>query len=405
MQKQILKFPNGFLWGAATSAHQTEGNNTNSDWWAWEHSVKRMDALRAQGKNPEDYFSGIACDSYNRYDEDFTLAQSLNHNAIRLGLEWSRVEPRQGVFDEKVLDHYEKVLQSAQYHGLSVFLTLHHYAGPLWFAKRGGFAKKQNINYFVDYAHHVVERLNQYVDFWVTINEPELYATQSYGIGLHPPQIKSIIMPFIVVNNLIEAHSQVYSFIKIHSQKPVSMAFNLLDLQPTGFLGEIVVSIIRYIANGYIMRRAIGTCDYIGVNYYFHHHIGLLGVRKHSHSDHDRTDRGWGIHPEGMERVLLALKKYNKPLYILENGLADAKDIMREKYIKDHLYYIHLAIQQGADVRGYLHWSLIDNFEWEEGFAPRFGLIEIDREDLLRRKVRYSAIKYAEICRSNELKY
>lgn len=405
MPKIKLKFPNGFLWGAASSAYQTEGGNSNSDWWVWERSERRINSLKKEGKNPEDYFSAEACDFYNRYDEDFALSQHLNHNAVRLGVEWSRIEPQIGIFDEKVLDHYEKILQSAKYHGLTIFLTLHHYTNPIWFAKKGGFAKKRNVSYFVDYAHHVVERLGQYVDFWVTINEPELYVTQSFGVGVHPPQVKSLLMPFKVVNNLIEAHKQISSLIKIHSKKPVSMAFNLLDFQPSGFLGELAVRLVRYIANGYIMKRTIDYCDYIGVNYYFHHHIGLFGIRKHSHSEHNRTDRGWGIHPEGIERVLLDLKKYNKPLYILENGLADNNDTRREKFIKDHLYYTHRAISQGADVRGYLYWSLTDNFEWEEGFGPKFGLIDIDRGSLLRRKVRYSATKYAEICKNNSFDY
>lgn len=405
MAKEKLKFPHGFLWGSASSAYQTEGNNTNSNWWAWEHSQKRMEFLRAQGKKPEDYQSGVATDFYNRYAEDFALAQQLNHSAIRIGVEWSRIEPKEGVFDEEVLDHYEKMLQSAKYHGLKVFLTLHHYSDPIWFSKKGDFIKRRNIAYFVDYVHHVVERLNEYVDFWVTINEPELYASQAYGTGIHPPNIKSVFTTLRVVNNLIEAHKEVSSFIKIHSKKPVSMAYNLVDLEPSGFLGEIVVSIIRYLANGYIMKRTIAYCDYIGVNYYFHHHLGLLGLRKHSNHHHDQTDRGWGIHPEGMEQVLLSLGKYNKPLYILENGLADAADSRREKYIKDHLYYVHRAMEKGIDVRGYLYWSLTDNFEWEEGFWPRFGLIEVDRDDLLRRKIRYSAARYAEICKNNEFDY
>jgi beta-glucosidase len=136
-----------------------------------------------------------------------------------------------------------------------------------------------------------------------------------------------------------------------------------------------------------------------------HHHVGFLGIRKRSHTKHEENDLGWGIHPEGLERLLVRLKKYRKPVYVTENGIADSKDEKREKFIKDHLYYIYQAIQKGADVRGYLYWSLIDNFEWEEGFWPKFGLVEIDREDFLRRKVRYSATKYAEICKNNYFEY
>jgi beta-glucosidase len=183
------------------------------------------------------------------------------------------------------------------------------------------------------------------------------------------------------------------------------MAYHLSDLQPWGLLGGLASGVAHYFANEYILSRTIQQCDFIGVNYYFHHHIGLLGARRRSHSNHDVTDMGFGIHPEGLRRVLLNLKKYNKPVYITENGLADAKDTKREKFIKDHLYNIYLAIEQGVDVRGYLHWSLLDNFEWGYGFVPKFGLVEIDREDLLRRKVRYSALSYAKICKNNYLEY
>lgn len=401
MQKLI--FPKDFLWGSAISSYQTEGNNTNTDWWAWEHSPRRENELFAKNLKAEDFQSGLACDFYNRYEEDFSLAQHLNHNAIRLGVEWARIEPKEGVFDDAVLDHYEKMLQSAKFHGLTVFLTLHHYTSPVWFMKKGGFTKTENLTYFLHYARHAAKRFSQYVDFWVTINEPGLYAAQSYWMGEHPPQVKSLRTAWKVVDNLIKAHNLLAEFIQEHLRQPVSMAYNLSDLQPYGFLGGLVAGLADYVANDYILRRTIAHCDYIGVNYYFHHHIGLFGFRKHSHSQHHQTDRGWGIHPEGIERVLLGLKGYNKPLYILENGIADAKDEKREQFIKQHLFYVHRAIQQGADVRSYLYWALTDNFEWEEGFWPRFGLIEIDREDLLRRKVRFSATKYAEICKNNYL--
>lgn len=398
---QKLKFPPGFLWGAAGSAYQTEGNNKNSDWWAWEHSVRRENFLRRLGKNPADFYSGEACDFWNRYDEDFGLAQHLNHNATRFGIEWSRVQPNMNEFDEKALDHYEKMLQSAKFHGLQVFFTLHHFTSPVWFMKKGGFTKKENITYYVQYARRVVNRLSEYVDFWLTFNEPEVYSNLSYVTGVYPPQVKSIRTAWKVVNNIITAHNLVSQYIKQTNPKPVSMAFHLSDIQPSGRLSEWVAEFAHYIANEYIIRKTIDHCDFIGVNYYFHHHMGLFGFRHHSESQHPETDLGWGIHPDGLERVLLNLRKYYKPIYITENGLADARDIKREQYIKDHLYYAHRAWMHGVDLRGYLYWSLIDNFEWEKGFAPRFGLIEIERESMLRRKVRYSATKFAEICKNN----
>lgn len=399
------KFPEGFLWGAATSAHQIEGNNLYSDWWAWEKSLKRQNELISQGLNPKDFESGMACDSYNRYEEDFNLAQHLGHNAHRLSIEWARIEPDEGQYSEEALDHYEKVLQSAKAHGLATFVTLHHYVNPLWFAKKGGFTKKANLHHFLAYVKLAAQRLNQYVDFWLTFNEPEIYASHSYFFGVYPPQQKKFFLTFKVLKNLIKAHNLAAEYLRLHFSKPVSMAFHLSDIQPSGFWAGPVVFLAHYFANEYVLRNTIRNCDFIGVNYYNHRHMGLFGLRRHSHSGHEVTDLGWGIHPEGIERVLLNLRKFKKPIYITENGIADSADTKREAFIKGHLYYIHRAIQKGADVRGYLYWSLLDNFEWEKGFAPRFGLIEIDREDLLRRKVRYSAIKYAEICRSNVLDY
>ncbi len=402
---QILKFPEGFLWGAASSAYQTEGNNTNADWWIWEKSQKRAEFLKTRQNPAAQYISGVATDFYHRFDEDFSLAHQLNHNASRFGIEWSRIEPKEGMFSEEAFDTYEKILQSAKFHNLTVFLTLHHFTCPVWFMQKGGFAKKQNLEYYLRYVKVVAERLGEYVDFWMTFNEPEVYATHAYFLGIFPPQIKSAFTAFKVVNNLIAGHNRAAPILKQITGKPVSMAFHLSDLQPAGPLGGLVKNLAHYLANEYILRRTVDACDYIGVNYYEHHHLTLFGFRKHSHTSHDATDMGWGIHPEGLERVLLYVQKYNKPIYVSENGLADSKDIKRERYIKDHLYYVHQAIQKGADVRGYLYWSLTDNFEWQHGFWPRFGLIEIDREDLLRRKIRPSALAYAKVCKENQLEY
>ncbi len=405
MQKVRLKFPEHFLWGAASSAYQTEGNNKNSDWWVWENSEKRKNALKKHKHIPEQYLSGEAADFFNRFEEDFSIAKHLNHNATRFGLEWSRIEPKEGEFDQKTLEAYEKMLQSAKANGLQIFLTLHHFTLPIWFAKKGGFAKKENIKFFLRYAEIVARRFSDYVDFWLTFNEPEVYATHSYLFGIFPPQNKSFLKTFQVISNIITAHNLTAPQIKAQTGKPVSMAFHLSDLQPSGLLGGVVRSLSHYLANEYILRRTVATCDYIGVNYYEHFHIGVLGRRKSSHTGHEFTDLNWSIHPDGLERVLINLKKYDKPIYITENGLADDKDQKREKFIKDHLYYVHHAIKEGVDVRGYLHWSLTDNFEWQHGFWPRFGLVEIDRENSLKRKVRFSALKYSEICKDNEMEY
>ncbi len=405
MLKEKLKFPKGFLWGAASSAYQTEGNNNNTDWYVWEHSIRRENYLKLLGKNPSDYFCSIACDSYNRYDEDFTLAEHLNQNSTRFGIEWARIEPEEGKFSEEALDHYEKVLQSAKVHGLTTFVTLHHFTCPIWFMKKGGFEKKENITTFLNYVKKAAQRFHQYVDFWITINEPEIYSSHAYLLGIFPPNIKSLIATYKVIQNLIFAHNCAYEQLHLISQTPVSMANHLADIEQASFVSKPIGHIASYLASEYILARTVKSCDFIGVNYYVRKRVGWFGIRKGKYKDDEISDLGWHLFPAGMERVLLRLKKFNKPVYITENGLADARDTRREKYIKEHLHSIHKAIKQGVDVRGYLYWSLIDNFEWHEGFGPRFGLIEVDRDDLLRRKVRFSATKYAEICKSNSIEY
>ena len=404
-KKDKLKFPPGFLWGSATSAHQIEGNNKNSDWWAWEHSYLRVHSIKRLGKNPEDFMSGLAADSWHKFEEDFSIAQELGQNAHRLSVEWAKIEPKEGEFSESALDHYEKVFQSAKFHGLKLFVTLHHYTVPLWFAKKGGFENKHNIDSFVRYGMKVAERLGEYADFWITFNEPELYSILPFLTGKYPPQKRSPWTAYKVARNLIRSHNILSQKLKLQTGKPVSIAFHISDLQPENIWSIFTTNLLHYFANEYFLKRTLAACDFIGVNYYNHHHVGFLGPRKHSHSGHEETDVGWGIHPDGIERVLLSLKKYQKPIYITENGLADAKDTKREKFIVDHLYFVHRAIEQGAEVKSYLYWSLIDNFEWTEGYDPKFGLVAIDRQDMFRRRVRHSALKFAEICKNNYLEH
>ena len=293
-------------------------------------------------------------------------------------------------------------MQAAKERGLTTFVTLHHFTVPVWFAESGGFAEKISIEYFLRYAQMAAKRLGQYSDFWLTFNEPEIYCSHAFLFGRWPPQKKSLAQTWKVVGNIITAHNTAAPKIHLLTGKPVSIAFHLSDLQAESIFSSFSRFLVHYFSNEFILNRTIDNCDFIGVNYYGHGHIGLFGKRVHSASGHEASDMGWGIHPEGISRVLESLKKFKKPIYITENGVADAQDKKREKFIKGHLGHIYRAIQNGADVRGYFYWSLIDNFEWHHGFAPRFGLVEVDYKTL-ERKIRPSAWKYAEICKSNTL--
>ena len=400
---QKLEFPKGFLWGAATSAHQVEGNNTHSDWWNWEQ--------KGGGTQP----SSLACDHYHRFEEDFELAKSLGHNAHRLSIEWARIEPEEGQWDEKEIEHYQKVLKSLKGKDMQTFVSLFHVTLPFWFAQKGGFEKKQNIKYFKRFALVVVSRLNDKVDFWVTVNEPQAVPLAAYAVALWPPQKRDKLLALKVYLNLALAHRQVYKALK--NEFPAAKIGAVVNMPALRFYGgeplkEFVPSVVKKFVNRSFLKLTRGCHDFLGVNYYFFHEIKFKDLTLDT-NDLDseaiekvmlleRSDLGWPIYPPGIYEVVMDLKKYKLPIYITENGVADAEDKHRERFIINHLQWLHQAIREGADVRGYLHWSLMDNFEWAFGFKPRFGLVEVDFKTQ-ERKVRKSALTYAKICRENAL--
>lgn len=383
--KKVLKFSEGFLWGTATSAYQVEGGIENSDW-------------------SNEFPAGRACNHYNLYEKDFDLIKKLNQNAYRFSIEWSRIEPKQGKFNEKEIEHYRKVLSALKSKGIKVMLTLHHFTNPLWLAEIGGWENSEVVFYFLRFAKRVFTEYFDFVDFWITINEPLVYASKSYLDGTWPPKIKSFFSLLRVIKNQITCHKKIFeNFHKLKSDVKVGIAKNNIYFEPFSSksnLDKFNVSINRYFWNEYFLNRIKNYLDFIGLNYYFHLKIKFPSQNKNKNKI--VSDINWEVYPEGIYYVLKELKKYNLPIYITENGLADAKDKKRLDFIKDHLFWIHKAIKKGIDVRGYFHWSLMDNFEWDSGFEPRFGLVEIDYKTL-KRKPRSSAEFYAKICENNQL--
>ncbi|MEK7160494.1 MAG: glycoside hydrolase family 1 protein [Patescibacteria group bacterium] len=408
------KFPSGFLWGAATSSHQVEGGNTN-DWTEWEQKMAKSLSQRANSKNwpdfilknypnplqPANYISGQACDHYNRFREDFDIAKSLGHNAHRFSIEWSRVEPEEGKFDEVVIEHYREVVKSLRERGLEPFVTLWHFTNPLWISKIGDWTNKKTIDYFVRYVRKMVEALTE-INFWITLNEPDdIYTFYAYCVGKYPPQEKSFIKTWLALRNLILAHKKAYRVIHQHnSSAMVSFANNTIYFESRGVIARIIKIFANAYWNFYFLRKTLAYNDFIGCNFY--HHNVLKGVMTNQNKNVETTDVGWEILPKGIYHVLKDLKKYNKPIYITENGLADAKDDKRTQFIEEHLKWIYKAISENVDIRGYFHWSLLDNFEWDKGFWPRFGLVEVNYQTL-ERKIRPSALAYAKICRTNKI--
>lgn len=396
-----LEFPKDFLWGTATAAHQVEGNNIHSDWWVWEQS--------GGGAEP----SGRASNQYELYKEDFQLAKSLNNNAHRLSLEWARLEPEKGKFSLKEVAHYRDVLKTLKDLGLVTFVTLHHFTNPQWFAKLGGFSRRKNLAHFENYVKFCAKNFGELADFWLIINEPNVYVALAYLRGLWPPQKKSLLLGSRVFLNLARAHRRAYKI--LHRELPtcqVSSAINLSAFQPKSknILNSLFCKIIKFIGDDLFLFLTRKSYDFIGINYYFSKKVSLTISKLFPKPQEmeeilldGRSDLGWGIYPRGIYEVIMdSARRLKKPIYITENGIADEADAKRGKFIVEHLKWVHKAIEDGADVRGYFYWSLIDNFEWAFGFKPRFGLFEVDYKTW-ERKPRKSASLYAEICKNNSL--
>ena len=401
-----LKFSKDFYWGAATSAHQVEGGNIN-DWSVWEKENSARLAKEALGKSypdyvlndypgplrRENYISGRTCDHYNKFEEDFDLAKSLDHNAHRFSIEWSRIEPEEGQFNEKEIEHYRKVVFALKNRGLEPFVTLWHFTNPIWIKNIGGWTNKKTPFYFARYVEKIAKEFLD-VKFWITINEPLVYAGNAYFKGVWPPREKSLLKYIRVLNNFSVAHKKAYEAVKrINRSAQVGIAKNNIY-----FEGKELNAVLANLADWWWNERFLDNIkdhqDFIGLNYYFHNRV--KGFKFNQNENKKVSDMGWEIYPEGLYRVLQNLAKYKKPIYITENGLADAKDRERSDFIKKHLRYALKAVKEGIDVRGYFYWSLLDNFEWDKGFWPRFALVEVDYKTL-ERKIRKSALKYRNI--------
>ncbi len=403
-------FPKDFLWGAATSSHQVEGENTQNDWWRWE----------VQGKTRES--SGQACRHYEFFDQDFQFAQELHHNAHRFSLEWSRIEPQEGHFSQEEIQHYQDVLKSLLKYHLTPVVTLHHFTNPLWFFEQGGWLNDKSHFLFGRYVEKVVQALGQDVPYWITINEPEVFTYYGYLLGRWPPGLRSFPQAYRVMFNLLKAHREAY--VKIHDiyrmhhwPKPaVSLAKNLMVFKPCPSsrnpLRFLNIFVRNRLFNDFFLEKSLGYLDFIGVNYYARDYVcfnlsqglGLFGERCNEIHQHgsDRNALGWDSYPEGIYEVLHRIKKFNLPVIITENGTCHGSDDKRWQYVRDHLAYLQKAIDEGIHVMGYLYWSLLDNFEWHLGFGPRFGLIEVDYQTYHRR-IRESARRLSEIYKNNRL--
>jgi beta-glucosidase len=405
----MKEFPEGFYWGAATASYQVEGGIDNCDW------AKAAE----EGRVP---VCGRACDHFNRYREDFDIAKSLGHTAHRFSLEWARIEPVAGEFNQEAIQHYRAVLTALHERGIKPFITIWHFTLPLWFSESGGFERQDAPEIFARYAAFVVRELGDLCDHFSTMNEPNVVGSNGWLRGTWPPFKRFALTDLVsitnsgksyeprskkglgpvflylkVMKNLAKAHNTAYSEIKkVSPQTEVSVVKHTIvfDANWNPF-NKLKAVIANYVWTNIYMNRVKKHIDSIGLNYYFYTKFGDTRQWK-------KTDMDWNFAPEHIYDALTMLSKYNVPLFVSEAGLADADDSDRAEYIEKQVAATWQAIQDGVDVRGHMYWSLLDNYEWALGFEKRFGLIEVDYETL-ERKVRPSAHVYKTICVSNAI--
>lgn len=418
-----FRFPEGFRWGTASSAYQFEGNNTASDWWLWEQEPGRI----AHGHR-----SGLACDWWRNAERDFELMAGLHQNAARLSLEWSRLEPREGVWDASAEARYLEMLRGLRARSMEPLVTLNHFTLPQWVAERGGWLWEGIVPAFGRYADRAARAVGSLVDFWITLNEPVGHLFAAYVIGRFAPGRASPAAFVAALLRSIRAHEVAYR--ALHEVQPnarVSIAAYLRPFQPANpdsVLDKLLAVRLDHLINwmyldalvtGHFVgpfgvrarvRREGPTLDFLGVNYYTRSRVAFdirrprqLFTRPEIEPGavvSDATDSE--IFPDGLLAVLHRARQYDLPIYITENGLPDVDDDLRPAFIVEHLRRVAQALEEGCPVRGYYHWSIVDNFEWADGWTLRFGLHALDTTTQVR-TARPSAALYGEICRQNAL--
>jgi len=396
----MTRFPDRFLFGCATSATQIEGGCRAIDWWQFARERGRI----AHGDVPD-----VACDHWNRVAEDTELLVRLGVGAHRLSIEWGRIEPEVERFDDDALEHYRAELVGLANAGIEPMLTLHHFSLPSWLAARGGVLAPEFPERLAAFARRAARTLGEHVKHWVTINEPNVLVAQGYLLKLWPPGVSDPRLVPRAVWNLRRAHVAAYR--AIHELVPnaeVGLAHHMRIATPASnaLLDRAAARALDLTFNALFLDL---PQDFIGLNYYSRDIVSFdasraneLFAERSVPAFAPVSDLGWELYAEGLGVLLRRLEKRGKPLWITENGIADAADTRRASFIRAHLAEVARAIGDGVDVRGYLHWSLLDNFEWAEGYAPRFGLYAVDYATQTR-SLRPSGEVYAQIIESRRV--
>lgn len=420
-------FPHDFMWGVGTSAHQFEGGDVDSDWWHWEHT----------GHTRTGETSDVATDFWNRYEEDLDRAAALGVNTFRFSVSWARLYPRPGMDapDPAAAAHYDAMIAAMRQRGLRPMITLHHFVMPQWLTAEDRWASGAAIDDFVALARMAAARWGHAIDWWITVNEPYVFAFHGWGHGIFPPgKFGAWNTGIQVFVNVMKAHAAAYRAIKqldatdadgdgYASQVGVAqLIVPVTPLDPFNPIDRAAVTFVDVLGNRLwfdLNRSGVpwfaipfggiiaadpsvrDTLDFIGVNYYSRQviHFDLLrGLLLDPDSTGQRDMLNHEFYPEGLYDALDIVSGYGLPLIITEHGVPDATDTLRQESLVAHLAVLSQFIQDRPDtpVLGYVHWALTDNFEWENGYWPRFGLYAVDYMTLTRTP-RPSADLYARL--------
>jgi beta-glucosidase len=421
MPEGTYRFPKGFLWGTATSAHQVEGQNKNNNWCAWENETGRI----FKGQK-----AGLACDWWNgRWKEDLGNAAKGGQNSHRLSIEWSRIQPTPNSWDEEALNYYREMLKGMNGLGLEPMVTLHHFTDPLWIYENRGWENDDTPRLFSEFVRKAVGALKDLAHIWITINEPAVVTNGGYLDGSFPPGRNDISAAYAVMLNMLKGHSEAYKIIhKLQPNALVGFAKHYRAFEPSrswfppdrwitnfsshsfndAFSDALVNGKFKFAFKHDYVPEAIGTQDYIGINYYSLDKVvfkpfAIKDVfhRRHYPEGAQVSETGFIANvPGGMYTALKWAHKFNLPIYITENGVEDSRDSVRPGYLIEHLHQVWRAANFNWQLKGYFHWSQVDNFEWERGWSQRFGLWGLDT-DSQRRIYRKSIDLYAAICKAN----
>jgi beta-glucosidase len=471
---QNLQFPSDFLWGAATAAYQIEGGLDHCNWSMWEQQGTKLDGTPTVEHNER---AGRACDGWERFNQDLESMKKLGLQMYRFSVEWSRIEPQEGVFDEAALDRYKSWCQRLKQAGIEPMITLHHFTEPKWFVDKGGWEKRTNLQYFAKFVDRVTDELAPHCRYWTTINELNGYAICGWLAGVHPPgKVNDLLTMLRVIRHLLVAHTMATKAIRAASATKMETPIICLALNHVLFLtanskpppslsilawiawildwliSHVVALFLNYVYNFVFLdaifakrhagrfpifpipfhaaavlagwsrdiRNLKGSADWIGVNHYYRSFVEFgmapkssggpsesslprqasptdmfialpfgLEIRATAISNFEKNEMGWDLTPSSMSRLLQMLwDRYHQPIIITESGTADTTDKKRVRYIAAILLAIHEMINKSSetkvDIRGYLVWTLMDNFEWAEGYRPKFGILSCNFETMER---------------------